>query len=352
MLTPHQITQFQQKNITIKTLAIIEKRSERTIYRWKKVSNLSKKRVGRKRKSGHITYLRLFWYILKNNSVTQQGLADYLYRELKLKLSKSTICRILKRKGITYKKGAKWYSEKNLTKIKQFIKDNYLTFLSPSTFAIDECGFNLGEVPHYAYSLKGYRARIERPGKRGLNHTLLLCVQNANGKGVVHWKLIEGGAKAKDFHDFISNIKFSTDDKKCIFLDNALIHRAVKACQKLGLSTIKELATSRNIELIYLPPYTPELNPVEYLFNIIRKYVESRKPRTYQKLELVISEIIEKLQQKNLTKTFQHCLEKSFETKQPQPSIFDFPKRGKSDAEVLANIRFSRSEFIAMNSSL
>jgi len=58
------------------------------------------------------------------------------------------------------------------------------------------------------------------------------------------------------------------------------------------------------------------------------------------------------LQQKNLTKTFQHCLEKSFETKQPQPSIFDFPKRGKSDAEVLANIRFSRSEFIAMNSSL
>jgi transposase len=57
-------------------------------------------------------------------------------------------------------------------------------------------------------------------------------------------------------------------------MDNLPVHRATDSCRILGLTTIEELLKSKNIKPIYLPSYTPELNPVEKCFNITRKYVE------------------------------------------------------------------------------
>jgi transposase len=62
-------------------------------------------------------------------------------------------------------------------------------------------------------------------------------------------------------------------------MDNLSAHKATKSCQKLGLTTIEELLGSKNIEIIFLPSYTPEINPVEKIFNIIRQYVEKGRPR-------------------------------------------------------------------------
>lgn len=52
--------------------------------------------------------------------------------------------------------------------------------------ALDECSFHLNEVPRYAYARKGFRANFRKPGQKGDNHTLILCIQNVAGKGVVH----------------------------------------------------------------------------------------------------------------------------------------------------------------------
>jgi transposase len=70
---------------------------------------------------------------------------------------------------------------------------------------------------------------------------------------------------------------------KILVLDNARIHHATKVLISNKLSTIKELSDS-NIDLKYLPPYTPTLNPVELCFNIIRTYVNKNKPRTFNDL--------------------------------------------------------------------
>ena len=90
-------------------------------------------------------------------------------------------------------------------------------------------------------------------------------------------------------------------------MDNFSVHKAKGSCIKLGLTPIKELLNSKNIEPLYLPPYTPEMNPVEYCFNFIRQQVEKNKPRTYEKLKEVIAKIINMLNQKDLTPFFRHC---------------------------------------------
>lgn len=58
-------------------------------------------------------------------------------------------------------------------------------------------------------------------------YTLILFIKNTDSKGVIHWKLIEKGAKATDFYDFFYNIYFP--EEHYLLLDNAVIHHAKQA---------------------------------------------------------------------------------------------------------------------------
>ena len=166
---------------------------------------------------------------------------------------------------------------------------------------MDECGFHLNETPRYGYSHKSSRAGYTKPGYPGNNHTLILCIQNVAGKGVIHHEVIKGGIKTENFHNFLTNLKLPNESKHYLIMDNFSVHKAKGSCIKLGLTTIEKLLESKNIEPLYLPPYTPEMNPVEYCFNFIRHEVEKNKPRTYEKLKLVIAKIINILNEKDLT---------------------------------------------------
>ena len=163
---------------------------------------------------------------------------------------------------------------------------------------LDECSFHLNLAPRYGYSFKGMRAISQRPSNKGKNYTLIFLAQIANGKKLIHSKLIEGGMKSKEFHEFITSLELPTNEKYYLIMDNLSVHRAKGSCLKLGLTPIKELLTSKKIEPVYLPPYTPELNPAERCFNIIRKDIESNQPRTKEALDSFIKKKVENFFQK------------------------------------------------------
>jgi transposase len=242
-------------------------------------------------------------------------MSDYLYKEIGERFIIQAIYRTLRKYDISWKKGTKKYSEQNIEKVKKFLADNY--WLSSHNFllAMDECGFNLGEVPRYAWSRKGLRAVVPRPGQRGFNYTFILCIQNINKQAVVSYKLIENerggkkqGTNALDFYNFLKDISLPTNEKCYLLLDNARIHYTTKKLRELGLS-IEELAVQKNIILVYLPPHSPEINPSEKCFNNIRHNIEKNRPRTHEELKLIIDKEMVKLQQQNLTKYFRSCFD-------------------------------------------
>jgi transposase len=107
----------------------------------------------------------------------------------------------------------------------------------------------------------------------------------------------------KVFYDFFEGINFPNNDKNYLLLDNAGIHYGDKKRIKiLKLPTIKEQAEKKNTELVYLVSYAPELNPVEKCFAFIKHYYRKARPQTFEELERVVKEAIEKLQQKDLRK--------------------------------------------------
>ena len=73
-----------------------------------------------------------------------------------------------------------------------------------------------------------------------------------NGNDVV---MLSDSCKSDDMIDFLEVIRKQNPDKLCIVLDNARIHHA---------KAVKARAEELDIYFIYLPPYSPDLNPIEF----------------------------------------------------------------------------------------
>ena len=69
----------------------------------------------------------------------------------------------------------------------------------------------------------------------------------------------EKGAKSKAFNNFLSQLSEKyRNDLLVIACDNAWWHKS------------KYIVVPENIKLIYIPPYTPEMNPIEQIWREIR----------------------------------------------------------------------------------
>ncbi|RHZ36566.1 IS630 family transposase [endosymbiont GvMRE of Glomus versiforme] len=316
-LQPHHLTQLRQRFFR-KELSDIFETSEMTLWRWENPVNKPLQKKGPKPKVNQNTLKHLGFYLKRNSDLNQREIANYLSQQINQPISQQTVSLLLRKSNITYKKLTYQYSERKKHKMAQevwrfssLIKRYIPTGIVPSKLlALDECSFHLNEAPRRGYSLKGTRTISQRPGNKGVNHTLILCIQFLESQGVIHYKLIKGGLKTQSFHDFLQGINLSSQEKHYLFLDNAKVHHAKKSCLKLDLPTVRDLLASKNIEPVYSVPYTPELNPVELCFNIIRQSVEKQRPRTFEELELAIDKVVAELQKENFIEFFRHAFAK------------------------------------------
>jgi hypothetical protein len=78
-----------------------------------------------------------------------------------------------------------------------------------------------------------------------------------------------------------------------------------------GWHRSKNLIVPDNIEIVYLPPYSPELNPIEKLWQYIKSYtIKNRIYETIKELEDAVSQFIRNLSPTLLiqTSSLNHCL--------------------------------------------
>jgi hypothetical protein len=76
---------------------------------------------------------------------------------------------------------------------------------------------------------------------------------------VVGWHLVKGSINSSIFEDFMLNIV--TDQRDVILLDNASIHKT---------SRVLDVMLSRGFTPCFLPPYSPEFQPIENAFSVLK----------------------------------------------------------------------------------
>lgn len=71
-------------------------------------------------------------------------------------------------------------------------------------------------------------------------------------------------------------------------MDNAPIHKTI---------VVKEFLESHQIEVVYLPPYSPDLNPIENFFSMVKSRYSAIRPRavTREELKINVGNVLENL---------------------------------------------------------
>jgi len=132
---------------------------------------------------------------------------------------------------------------------------------------VDEMGTNTALSPLYGWSEKGRRAHCSVPRNRGKNTTVL---SSMSVEGMGPSLAVEGATTAAVFETYVERVLGPSLRKgRVVVMDNLSAHKRER---------VRELIEGRGCELLYLPPYSPDLNPIEEAFSKI-KGLSCAKPK-------------------------------------------------------------------------
>ena len=127
-------------------------------------------------------------------------------------------------------------------------------------------------------------------------------ISSITNQGKVEFMIYSGTMNANRFQKFLRQLIKNRERKIYLILDNLKVHHS-----KIVKEWVEK--NKRSIELFFLPSYSPEKNPDEYL-NCDLKYGISEKPspRTNEKLEKIVNQHMTMLQNNSsrVKKYFNH----------------------------------------------
>lgn len=120
----------------------------------------------------------------------------------------------------------------------------------------------------YSWSLKGKQPFIKQKQKKRERKTLFGCVEPTTGKVITS---VEERGNTVTFFKFLIKVTRQYPNQKVVMvLDNVKYHHAIR------LKPILE-KYKHKIELVYLPAYSPDLNPIERIWWYMRKKISHNR---------------------------------------------------------------------------
>jgi len=138
---------------------------------------------------------------------------------------------------------------------------------------VDEMGSNTSLAALYAWSRRGDRARCSVPRNRGKNTTLLASMTS---EGMGPCLAVVGSTTAAVFEAYVGRaLAPALRPGQVVVLDNLGAHKGER---------VRELIEERGCELLFLPPYSPDLNPIEEAFSKVKGLLRRVGARTRKAL--------------------------------------------------------------------
>jgi transposase len=134
---------------------------------------------------------------------------------------------------------------------------------------VDECSTNISLNPVYARAPKGERAHGKAPKNWGKNVSLICAIDSG---GVKPSMSVEGAVDGKTFEGYIEHLLAPKLKRgQIVVMDNLSVHKSKR---------VKRLIEEAGCELEFLPPYSPDFNPIKEAFSkvkgILKKVVGAR----------------------------------------------------------------------------
>ena len=160
---------------------------------------------------------------------------------------------------------------------------------------VDEMGTNTSLCGLYGWARRGHRAYFRVPRNWGANVTLLSSMTHS---GMGPSLAVEGPTTREVFEAYLEKILApELLPGQIVVMDNLSSHKG---------SRVRELVEGRGCELLYLPPYSPDLNPIEEAFAKTKALLRRVGARTREALIEAIGQALDEVTASDVLGFFEH----------------------------------------------
>ena len=162
---------------------------------------------------------------------------------------------------------------------------------------VDEMGTNTSLSPIYGWSKMGERAHCSVPLNRGKNTTVLASMSM---EGMGPSLAVEGATTTRVFETYVERVLVQSlrSRGQVVVMDNLSAHKGER---------VRELIEGRGCELLYLPSYSPDFNPIEEAFSKIKNLIRKVEVRGREALLEAIGVAISAITDEDARGFFEHC---------------------------------------------
>lgn len=204
---------------------------------------------------------------------SRQAVKALIEQRFAITLARQTVGSYLRRWGFSGKKPQRRWLEQDPERVRVWLEDEYPKIKARArreralVLFGDEMGVRAGQTAGKSYAPIGQRAVVALTGKRFSANV----ISAIGADGTLLFDIFQGTCDEIRFLDFLDKLLAQFPERKIfLIVDNAGFHKS--AAIALWLEDHPRL------ELFYLPPYAPELNPDELLNQDVHNHVARRRP--------------------------------------------------------------------------
>jgi len=161
---------------------------------------------------------------------------------------------------------------------------------------LDESGVTTQMTRLWGRGLRGERVREGAPAGHWETVTLLGAMTVT---GLVATMTIPSPTDGDVFLAYVEQVLCpALKPGQIVVMDNLSAHK---------VSGVRQLIEQVGATLLYLPPYSPDFNPIEQCWSKIKQWLRSAKARTNELLDQALADAIAAITPHNAAAWFNHC---------------------------------------------
>ena len=171
-----------------------------------------------------------------------------------------------------------------------------LRFIVEHLKFIDESGAHLGLTRLYGRAAPGERVSEATPGYSGKHYTVIAAL--GLSEITATW-LLEDALTREAFEVYVTQVLAPTlQTSDVVLIDNLNVHKSEIA---------RHAIESRGARLEFLPPYSPDLNPIEKCWSKVKSVLRRLKARTFDELVAALEIAFQAITPEDARAWFAHC---------------------------------------------
>ncbi|NKB46803.1 MAG: hypothetical protein GKR77_03355 [Legionellales bacterium] len=151
-------------------------------------------------------------------------------------------------------------------------------------------------APRYGRAYGSQRANLSAPYHRGHQITMIGAISIEKIEAALYGQWATNGEVFTHFLE--QSLRPMLSSNHVVVMDNVSFHKVQR---------VHELIQTAGARLVYLPPYHPELNPIEEMWSKIKNKLRQLSARTLSTFQIAIKKAFQDVTQSDLIGWFKHA---------------------------------------------